>query len=390
MSEKKKLQAGDGYRLLNIGEDIFETDEYLNARGVWTFAFKPSVGMKVQKHNYPYRRRIEPVDNTGVQIHTGGPYVAVEVYREALAEIDRLKDSVVKCVAEIEELQKRLWKYDPPAPKSEPEWFDLTPFDGHVLRAGVDQADLRSGFETVFNGGRLYVRDVKEVFGTAQFRCLLKDAPPEYLKPAGSPEVCAMCGKQGTDGCKDCTKYAIESTGCPVESEWPKYYTANPPYDSVIAYIIRDSQNEYRMMNCHGTISPNMHRWLPFDDQVRTQITKEQADAILAEKRPKPAEDPDEWVTQDRVPARPGVDERRWKNRYDVPDDWGSCSGLSQDAYHGLITGSGHRLELRCRRRDLPRKPETPSTVEVYHRYVTPFGQEFWVRDTGETREVKR
>ena len=34
-------------------------------------------------------------------------------------------------------------------------------------------------------------------------------------------EKCAMCGGEaikGTDGCKDCTKFAIESTGCPVES----------------------------------------------------------------------------------------------------------------------------------------------------------------------------
>ena len=128
----------------------------------------------------------------------------------------------------------------------------------------------------------------------------LKDCTGWDWQPDPEPEcaeVCAMCGTkdviQGTDGCKDCMKYAIESTGCPVESEWPKYYTANPPYDSVIAYIIRDSPTEYRMMNCHGTTSPNTYRWLPFDDQTRTQITKEQADAILVEKRPKPAESPD-------------------------------------------------------------------------------------------------
>lgn len=82
----------------------------------------------------------------------------------------------------------------------------------------------------------------------------------------------------------------------------------------------------------------------------------------IAELTPRPpAEDPDEWVTQDRVPMR-ACDQRRWVNpvSMDVAVEWGrSCITSVDPAIHGAVNRVGNRLELRCRRKDLPPLPDT-------------------------------
>lgn len=152
-------------------------------------------------------------------------------------------------------------------PEPEPEWFDLTPFDGHVLR---ERDKGFGGNPSEWMSARWPITTTvskAKSWGWKQFRCLLKDAPPELLKPVdhaenrwrapqlseephpdaqywnrslqrwvrrGCPKdkyskmesyrvpVCVMCGTkdvmQGTDRCMECTKYVIESTGCQVES----------------------------------------------------------------------------------------------------------------------------------------------------------------------------
>jgi hypothetical protein len=82
------------------------------------------------------------------------------------------------------------------------------------------------------------------------------------------------------------------------------------------------------------------------------------------------AEDPEEWVTQDRVPARP-TDERRWVNvvncSFHPPDDWtlvdkaGTIRNFGNNVRHGYVD-RGLRLELRCRRKDLPPLQEPKPT----------------------------
>ncbi len=78
------------------------------------------------------------------------------------------------------------------------------------------------------------------------------------------------------------------------------------------------------------------------------------------------AEDPDEWVIQDRVPARE-LDECRWIGSM-TPDQW-RPAGRFPDAlglYHGYTDDKFLlRLEVRCRRRDLPKvKPEQVEQAE--------------------------
>lgn len=78
-----------------------------------------------------------------------------------------------------------------------------------------------------------------------------------------------------------------------------------------------------------------------------------------AQPEPQPAEDPDEWVIQDRVPVRPGVDQVCWnEKRFDAKAKFGFIETHSDSQscgkMHGYRTG-GMFLSVRCRRRDLPK-----------------------------------
>jgi len=83
-------------------------------------------------------------------------------------------------------------------------------------------------------------------------------------------------------------------------------------------------------------------------------------------------ESPDDWVTQDRVPARPGIDDRRyvWNNRTGATS-WDDSAVLCWP--HGAVHGAqinNSTLELRCRRRDLPPQPRLKRT-DTFGRDVT-------------------
>jgi hypothetical protein len=74
-------------------------------------------------------------------------------------------------------------------------------------------------------------------------------------------------------------------------------------------------------------------------------------------------ESPDDWVTQDRVPDRPGIDQWRRVWPRTKPDDWQDSSHSSSTFYkHGdTCRISKSVFEVRCRRKDLPPLPqETP------------------------------
>lgn len=70
---------------------------------------------------------------------------------------------------------------------------------------------------------------------------------------------------------------------------------------------------------------------------------------------------PPDWVTQDRVPARPGIDEKRWVTNGVVFSKWmPTRTGHSAQKRHGDRSNDGKSvLELRCLRKDLPPLQET-------------------------------
>lgn len=76
-------------------------------------------------------------------------------------------------------------------------------------------------------------------------------------------------------------------------------------------------------------------------------------------------ESPDDWVTQDRVPARPGIDERAYEspvNNYLCWQD-SKCMNWDRPVIHGAKV-NGDILLLRCRRKDLPLVAANPTASE--------------------------
>ena len=302
------INPGEGWRLLVRGEVKQDGDEFFYDRDrKWHPVYY--VG-HVLRSKEIIRRRIEPVDNTGVEVHTGGPYVAIEVHRAALAEIERLKAelsthrdiwTLARDIAakerdaaeqEVKRLKAELDAVKHSRPSPEPEWFDLTPFGEHVLRRNIDWGGCGDPAEWRRpNWPPVTITvDTAKSWGWEQFRCLLKDAPPELV---------AMAKESQCIHTFDCGS-GDHSDACPASV---------------------------------------------------------------------PVESPDDWVTQDRVPARVGIDERRWIRKdvkTTIPDlaNWKDCFEASACFRDKAVNGFEHPnepglfLELRCRRRDLPPLPQ--------------------------------
>lgn len=79
-----------------------------------------------------------------------------------------------------------------------------------------------------------------------------------------------------------------------------------------------------------------------------------------------PAESPDDWVTQDRVAMRE-CDQFRWiDTATDLPvcnplGEWGDVASPVRHVSHGFIDSEKYRLEVRCRRKDLPQACTCPT-----------------------------
>jgi len=82
--------------------------------------------------------------------------------------------------------------------------------------------------------------------------------------------------------------------------------------------------------------------------------------------QPEPVESPDDWVTQDRVLFRFGLDENRWTRNGKEKLPWSPRLLTSLNHMHGAIDNAGDCYEVRCRRRDLPPLPQgTPKREYV-------------------------
>ena len=93
--------------------------------------------------------------------------------------------------------------------ESPDDWVEITDPE-HVIRA-IDQVNARGngdgGWSAAYSSIGSMVKDNEYLI----VRCRRKDLPVLV-----TPEPCAMCGDVSCD-C-DCYKYAVEATGCPVES----------------------------------------------------------------------------------------------------------------------------------------------------------------------------
>ena len=152
-----------------------------------------------------------------------------------------------------------------------------------------------------------------------------------------------------------CLTHLPDCTGWDWEPEtFPQYYKAVQD----AAFVRRDSPTQSVAVWRSGAeeFMPS-----PFDPKRYTQrLTEAEALALLG-KPNQPAEDPEEWVIQDQVPARAGIDEFRWScwqgYHFHVVQDHNIACGMKHGQGH-----EGSTLSVRCRRKDLP-KPRCTVTV---------------------------
>ena len=83
---------------------------------------------------------------------------------------------------------------------------------------------------------------------------------------------------------------------------------------------------------------------------------------------PQPAEDPDEWVIQDKVPPRAHVDVVFWSH-WKQGEEVVAQGTWEHPQVHGFTDCFGHQLSVRCRRRDLP-KAEQKKTTDDFGMYL--------------------
>ena len=80
---------------------------------------------------------------------------------------------------------------------------------------------------------------------------------------------------------------------------------------------------------------------------------------------PQPVESPDDWVTQDLVPSRRGIDELNWIFSGERHGGWVPFRN-GPPITHGVTDKCGDIGQVRCRRRDYPQKPAEVHTGGPY------------------------
>ena len=95
-----------------------------------------------------------------------------------------------------------------------------------------------------------------------------------------------------------------------------------------------------------------------------TQTAPDQHIALMEaeydDRMPQPAEDPDEWVIQDKVPPRAHIDVVFWSH-WTHGEEVVAQGTWEHPQVHGFTDCFGHQLSVRCRRRDLPKVEQVKS-----------------------------
>lgn len=142
---------------------------------------------------------------------------------------------------------------------------------------------------------------------------------------------------------------------------WPKFYVCNL-YSP--GYYRCDSQYKVWHIAPEGTEKQQTPASTLSQKAIWTEVTEAQAKARI-----NPVESPDDWVVQDRVPARPGID-RGWWSSDDPPADKSYCWAVLENIGNGLVHGYrndiGLTLSVFCRRKDLPAVPEPAEEFPQY------------------------
>lgn len=142
---------------------------------------------------------------------------------------------------------------------------------------------------------------------------------------------------------------------------WPKFYVSNI---HSFGYYRCDSEYEVLHIAPEGTEKQQSPASTLRNKAIWTEVTEAEAKS-----RVKPVESPDDWVVQDRVPARAGID-RGWWSSDDPPADKSYCWCVLENVGNGMMHGDqndiGLILSVFCRRRDLPAVPEPAEEFPQY------------------------
>lgn len=220
------------------------------------------------------------------------------------------------------------------------------------------------------------------IFGGALMACAMARAKTEMHFS------CAMCGCDipwGTTSCKDCMEYACEAVGMPVGHVPPEKRaedsTAWVQLDpgGMTGTVIESPDDRVVQDRVPARLGIDYFRWkswpascvdkLVHEDTISIgkmhgYVDPDDNDVLSLRCRRRdlpPVESPDDWVVQGRCSYRPDLDEYRYIFRTGPVGGWTKTVSLVHR--HGHVDSFGDKLEIRCRRKDLP-PIEAPKPVE--------------------------
>ena len=172
------------------------------------------------------------------------------------------------------------------------------------------------------------------------------------------------------DWFKDWTLLPPESYSFDWQPEtFPQYWTTLDSSASNTAFVKRYDSVRWHTVRRDGSESIDLGLSSDWNPDGRKQITEAEALALLDKFAP--VESPDDWVTQDRVPARNGIDWGFFSPAIEKSKPFGAWlfkdGVIAAGCRHGEKMKWGDLLNVWCRRKDLPPVPEPvkPATRKV-------------------------
>lgn len=303
--EPPAIDPGDGWELLPVGTMLQEGDEF-ESGGDWNKTCYP--GTKNIK-GWTYRRRKPPAE-------VWPKYVA-NADKSCRWYIKRISANSSQHVSSTEVEAPQRWGGYQDSLVESGSWIEVTESEAKARVKPAEPITAESGSDRIPDN-----RPAREVIMDIVSWLDEKDG-----------EIASPC-------------MALETA-----QQWLDDNPEDPP---PFAKPFTNSRSGTGIQKDHVSWRPNGQR-----HEVATEVT------YHAET---PAESPDDWVTQDRVPARPGIDERRYHYSSGDISAWAdsACMDWNRPVMNRApIKHSGGWVELRCRRKDLPPVESTDDWVET-------------------------